>query len=184
MGGGLAGLTLTLQLLRARPETRVLVVERMKHPVDEAAHKVGEATVENSAHYFKKVLGLEEYLDREQLRKMGLRFFPSTDPKPPLSKRVEAGPRDFLASKTYQLDRGRFENALGRMVDEAGATFLSGWRVRFELDPDGTHSATIANGDEERSVRGRWLVDATGRQALVKRKLDLVEENDHDCNAA
>lgn len=184
MGGGLAGLTLALQLVRERAGTSVLVVERSEHPVEEAAHKVGEATVENSAHYFRDVLGLEDYLDEDQLRKMGLRFFISTDDKPRLSQRLEAGPRDFLASKTYQLDRGRFENALGRFVTEAGVTFMHGWRVRgFELDPDG-HRAVLARGDDEREVTGRWLVDATGRQALVKRKLDLIEDVDHDCNAA
>ena len=52
LGGGLAGLTFALQIKKERPETSVLVLEKQKHPVDEAAHKVGESTVEIGANYF------------------------------------------------------------------------------------------------------------------------------------
>src|SRR3546814_16874169 len=46
LGGGLAGLTLAIQLRRQDPALRVTVVERNAHPVREAAFKVGESTVE------------------------------------------------------------------------------------------------------------------------------------------
>ena len=42
MGGGLAGLTLALQLKKRFPDIDVLVLERRAHPVPHAAHKVGE----------------------------------------------------------------------------------------------------------------------------------------------
>src|SRR3546814_2688031 len=45
LGGGLAGLTLAIQLRRQDPALRVTVVERNAHPVREAAFKVGESTV-------------------------------------------------------------------------------------------------------------------------------------------
>ena len=54
MGGGLAGLTLALQLKPRFPELDVLVLERRSHPVPQAAHKVGESSVEIGAHYFDK----------------------------------------------------------------------------------------------------------------------------------
>lgn len=44
LGGGMAGLTLALQLKKARPAIRVLVVEKQQHPVPETAHKVGESS--------------------------------------------------------------------------------------------------------------------------------------------
>ena len=50
LGGGIAGLTLALQLKKVRNTIRVVVIERQKHPVPEAAHKVGESTVEILAH--------------------------------------------------------------------------------------------------------------------------------------
>lgn len=183
MGGGLAGLTLALQLRRFTSAS-VLVVERAEHPLPDAAHKVGEATVESSAHYFREVLGLEDYLDHEQIRKMGLRFWPSTDPKPPLSRRVEAGPSIQLPSKTYQLDRGRFETALGRFVEEAGAELLHGCRVHsFALDAAAEHVVTLGDRDAPSEVRCRWLVDASGRRALIKNALGLARPTSHDVNA-
>ena len=75
VGGGLAGLTLSLQLKRVRPETSVLVLERRAHDAREAAFKVGESTVEVGAHYYAEVVGLRDHLERDQLPKYGLRFF-------------------------------------------------------------------------------------------------------------
>jgi flavin-dependent dehydrogenase len=183
MGGGLAGLTLSLQILQRRPATRLLVADRTSHPVPEAAHKVGEATVESSAHYFAEVLGLRDLLEETQLRKMGLRFWPTVDPKPPLSERPEAGPSDFLSRRTYQLDRGIFENSLGRLATERGAEFLSGWRVEsFALGAP--HTVTLAHEDERREVSAPWVVDASGRRGLIKNELGLRKDVGHDCNAA
>ena len=45
LGGGLAGLTLAMQLKQAMPELGVRVVERREHPVPVAAHKIGESSV-------------------------------------------------------------------------------------------------------------------------------------------
>src|SRR4051794_7099078 len=68
-GGGLAGLTLARQLHLEAPQLRVLVCEKRRHPVPEAAFKVGESSVEIGAHYFQKVLGLDPHLCREHLPK-------------------------------------------------------------------------------------------------------------------
>ena len=73
MGGGLAGLTLALQLRQRLPDLDVLVLERRSHPVPEACHKVGESTVEIGAHYFGDVLGLKDHLVQAQLKKFGFR---------------------------------------------------------------------------------------------------------------
>lgn len=185
MGGGLAGLAFTRQLLRRRPQTSVLVVERMTHPVPEAAHKVGEATVEMSAHYFAEVLGLREHLDASQIRKMGLRFFPAAQvPPPPLSQRAESGPSTFLPARTYQTDRGIFENALGEAVAADGAEFRHGCRIDgVDLVAGGGHTVHISRGEERCSVRARWVIDASGRRGLLKNKLGLRQSVSHDCNA-
>ena len=75
MGGGLAGLTLALQLRQRLPGIDVLVLERRTHPVPAATHKVGESTVEIGAHYLGEVLGLKHHLLHSQLKKFGFRFF-------------------------------------------------------------------------------------------------------------
>ncbi len=75
MGGGLAGLTLALQLRQRFEQLDIVVLERLRHPVPAAAHKVGESSVEIGAHYFDTVLGLKEHLSQQQLKKFGFRFF-------------------------------------------------------------------------------------------------------------
>ena len=49
-GGGLAGLTLALQLKQSFADLDVLVHEGRLHPEPIAAHKVGESTVEIGAN--------------------------------------------------------------------------------------------------------------------------------------
>ena len=68
-GGGLAGLTLARQLRRTDPTLRIAVAEKRRHPAPEAAHKVGESSVEIGAHYFEKVLDLEVASARRPSRK-------------------------------------------------------------------------------------------------------------------
>ena len=75
LGGGLAGLTLALQLRKRFEDLDIVVIERRSHPVPPAAHKVGESTVEIGAHYFADTLGLREHLDDAHIRKFGFRFF-------------------------------------------------------------------------------------------------------------
>src|SRR5512146_2200289 len=90
MGGGLAGLTLAIQLRREIPAVSVRVLERNRHPVPHAAFKIGESTVEIGAHYFDTVLGLREHLQTSQLRKFGFRFFFS-EGREDLNRTVELG---------------------------------------------------------------------------------------------
>ena len=90
MGGGLAGLSLAIQLRREVPALSVRVLERNRHPVPEAAFKIGESTVEIGAHYFDTVLGLKPHLEQCQLRKFGFRFFFS-DGREDLNRTVELG---------------------------------------------------------------------------------------------
>ena len=61
LGGGLAGLSLALQIRQASFDASITVLEKRAHPVPEAAHKVGESTVEVAAHYFGNVLGPVSY---------------------------------------------------------------------------------------------------------------------------
>ncbi|MFF3768152.1 NAD(P)/FAD-dependent oxidoreductase [Streptomyces sp. NPDC001922] len=182
LGGGLAGLTCALQILRERPRTGVVIVERATFPLPEAAHKVGESTVEASAHYFETVLGLKDHLKSAQLRKEGLRFFGPHAGNEDIVPRLEVGISRSLPTWTYQIDRGRFENELADRVRAAGATLLEGTRIEdVELGRDGHR--VLLQDSRHRSVVGRWVVDATGRRGLLKQKLGLRETVDHDVNA-
>jgi flavin-dependent dehydrogenase len=184
LGGGLAGLTLALQLRAREPALSVAVVERKSHPVREAAHKVGESTVEIGAHYFADVLGLREHLETEQIRKFGFRFFFS-EGADRVDRCTEMGVSRLMPTPSWQIDRGRFENHLGERARASGVRFDDGAIVRgIDLaDDDGDHVVRIEQDGAVREVRCRWVVDASGRAGLLKRKLGLAQANDHDANA-
>jgi flavin-dependent dehydrogenase len=184
MGGGLAGLTLARQLRIEAPHIRVVVIEKRRHPVREAAFKVGESSVEIGAHYFHAVLGLEPHLRSAHLEKLGLRyFFPQGDNRD-LARRVELGPPVHPPVPSFQLDRGRLENWLLADLRESGIHVIDDCSVKEIAIEPLNHAVTIARrGEAAMTVRGRWLADASGRSGLIKRKLGLAREANHGANA-
>ena len=184
LGGGLAGLSMAIQLKRARPETRVLVTDKRTEPAPEAAFKVGESSVEVGAHYYREVVGMRDHLEQLQLRKHGLRFLLPAGDNSDITKRVEFCTPAHLAAYTHQIDRGRFENELFRRCLKHGAEAFRGWRVQdVEIGSD-AHTIKLSQEDEETSVTARWLVDASGRANILRRKLDLADDTGHHINAA
>jgi len=184
LGGGLAGLTMAIQLKLSRPETRVLVTDKRNEPAPEAAFKVGESSVEVGAHYYRDVIGMRDHLEQAQLRKHGLRFLLPAGDNSDITKRVEFCTPAHLAAFTHQIDRGRFENELFRRCLKNGAEAFRGWRVQdVEIGAD-AHTLTLSQEEEETSVTARWLVDASGRANILRRKLDLSDDTGHHINAA
>lgn len=184
LGGGLAGLTLALQLRRQDAALRIVVLERHRHPVREAAFKVGESTVEIGAHYFAQVLGLREHLDARHIRKFGFRFF-FNEGREDLDRCTEIGVSRALPTPSWQIDRGRLENFLGEHARAHGIEFVDGAVVRgLELgEGDAPHGVRFERDGDAHTLQARWLVDASGRAGLLKRKLGLARPNAHDANA-
>lgn len=184
LGGGLAGLTLAIQLKQRDPSIAVTVIERRTHPVREAAFKVGESTVEIGAHYFAHVLGFREHLETQQIRKFGFRFFFS-EGREDVDRCTELGVSTLLPTPSWQLDRGRFENFLGEEARKRDVHFLDGATVRgIDLaQGEADHVVTFEHAGASQAISARWVVDAAGRAGLLKRKLDLAESNAHDANA-
>ncbi len=187
LGGGLAGLTLALQLKKTRPAISILIAEKQKHPVPEAAHKVGESTVEIAARYLRN-LGLKEYIETQQLIKFGLRYFFSTDDNRDITRRVELGHSGPLPRKldSYQLDRGRLENMLTEELPRLGVSLLDGAKVQqVTLQPQSDfHRLQLVHEGNEREIQARWVVDASGRSSFLKRQLNLAKKVGHAANAA
>ena len=189
MGGGLAGLTLALQLRLRLPELQILVLERRPHPVPHAAHKVGESSVEIGAHYFEHTLGLREHLQGQQLRKFGFRFFFS-EGRRDLHRVTELGASRPLPVVSYQLDRGIFENFLAEECQRRGIQFIDNAMVRKielsedlggEIKPHQVHWQR--EGEALQQTPARWVVDACGRAGLIKRQLGLALDNAHAAHA-
>ena len=196
MGGGLAGLTLALQLKKRFAGIDVLVVERRPHPVPIAAHKVGESSVEIGAHYFDTVLGLKEHLQQAQLRKFGFRFFFS-EGRRDIDQVTELGASRVLPVQSYQIDRGIFENFLAKEAQRHGVRFVDHAVVK-EMQLAGTdadaktdaktngsapHRISWQRDGATEAATATWLVDACGRAGMIKRRLGLAQDNAHHCDA-
>lgn len=184
MGGGLAGLSAALQLKQSRPATSVAVVEKRELPVPEVAFKVGESVAEIGSHYLKETIDFKRHMDEAQIRKFSLRIFSSAAGNLDIARRPEIGLSKFSPLRTYQIDRGRLENALAGAASDAGVDILEGHSVvDCDLGPD-RHLVTARRGDRTRRLEGRWLLDASGRAGILRRRLELGVEIPHDVNAA
>lgn len=186
LGGGLAGLTLAHQIKKDRPATSITVLEKLTHPVPEAAFKVGESSVEIGAHYFAEVLGFKDHFEKDQLPKFGLRFFFNRNGTQCISDGLELGLSEFFPKPSYQLDRGRFENHLAKKAVERGIHFLDGVKVHeVNLAEDNqSHTVTYTSNGHKKTIECRWVVDASGRAAILKKKLGLAEPVPHLIHSA
>ena len=184
VGGGLAGLTLALQLKQSKKDISILVVEKRNERAPVATHKVGESLSELGAYYLREVLNLKEYLSEHQLRKFGFRFFFSPEHSENIARRVEVGTQILNPFPAHQIDRGLLENELVRRLLSCGVEVVLGARVTdVELSKMG-HKIFFERDKKEWSTSGRWIVDSTGRNGLLKRKLALQSEINHDINSS
>ncbi|MBL0162627.1 MAG: tryptophan 7-halogenase [Xanthomonadales bacterium] len=184
LGGGLAGLCLALQLRQRFADLAIIVLERNTHPLPIAAHKVGESKVEIGAHYLADTLGLRKHLDEAHIRKFGFRFFWSEGHED-LAGVTELGVSSVMPTPTWQIDRGILENHLGELARERGIDFRDNSVVRgVDLgEGDAAHEVRATVQGDAKTFTARWVIDASGRAGILKRKLDLAEDNGHDGNA-
>ncbi len=183
-GGGLAGLTLALQLKQTELDISILVLERRSDTAPVATHKVGESLSELASSYLREVLDLTDYLTEHQLPKFGFRFFFSPEHNENIARRVEVGSRISNPYPSHQIDRGLLENELIRRLIDCGVEVALGARVMdVELSKSG-HKIRFEKENNEYCTEGRWIVDSTGRNGLLKRKLGLKKEIGHEINSS
>lgn len=191
VGGALAGAATAILLRRFAPGARVLLVER-RAAFD---RKVGEATVEVSARFLHTLLGLAEHLESEQLPKHGLRFWFTDGPGRTLGEMTEVGSAFVPKLPSFQLDRARCDEAALAAAQAAGCEVLRPAKVTA-VDLDWPASRLTISGEEaaegpdgerpagERHVTARWVIDASGRQVFLARRLGLLEAVDEHPTAA
>ncbi len=105
MGGALSGGATATLLLRQNPGIRILILEKSTR----LSRRVGEATVEVSAYFMGRVLGLTQYLNESHLAKQGLRFWFTNGEVKTLAEASELGPLYQVRVPSYQLDRAAFD---------------------------------------------------------------------------
>ncbi|CAN5373640.1 tryptophan 7-halogenase [soil metagenome] len=181
VGGAFSGAATALLLKRRRPETRILMIEK----TTVFDRKVGESTTEVSSCFLTKVLGLTSYLGHEQLTKQGLRLWFANRPDQPFDDCVEIGARYQARLPTFQVDRAKLDAHLLELAAQAGCEVWKPARVTScDLGGAAGQSLGVNVAGEEREVRARWIVDASGRAAFLARKLGHFRQNkEHPINA-
>lgn len=176
IGGGFAGGAFTTLIRRWLPEARVLIVERSSF----FARKVGEATVEVSGCFLHRVLGLFDHLSREQLPKHGLRYWFTDNCERSLYEMSEVGPGEMPRLASFQLDRAKLDQHLLDTALKEGAEVMRPARV-VDVELGWPESKVVIESEAgRRVVRARWVLDASGRQTVISKKLKLhqrVEEH-------
>jgi flavin-dependent dehydrogenase len=174
IGGALSGAATATLLLRQNPGIRVLIVEKSA----QFSRRVGEATVEVSAYFMGRILGLTQYLNEHHLIKQGLRFYFTNDEVKNLEESSELGGRYQVRLPSYQLDRATFDEEVLRRACAAGAELLRPASViDVQLSPGQEQTVTLKNGEGTKTVRARWIVDASGVGALLARKEGWWQSN-------
>lgn len=174
IGGALAGASNAILLLREQPGLRVLIIEKSTA----FTRRVGEATVELSAYFLGRVLGLTQYLNEAHLVKQGMRFWFANDQAASLERCSEIGARYLVRVPSYQLDRSTLDEEVLRRAQALGATVMRPATVQsVQLAPGETQIVTVRRGDETETVRGRWVIDASGVAALLSRKNGWFQSN-------
>ena len=181
IGGALSGAATATLLLRKNPGIRILIVEKS----EKLTRRVGEATVEVSAYFMGHVLGMTQYLNECHISKQGLRFWFANEKVQSLDQSSEVGPRYLARLPSYQLDRASFDEEVLRRAQAAGAVVLRPAIVsNVRLVPGGQQTMEVKHGEKRLSVSTRWIVDASGVNALLARKQGWWRSNTEHPTAA
>ena len=98
---------------------------------------------------------------------------------------VEIGARYNSRLSGFQVDRSTLDEHVLQLAVEAGCELWRPAKVNtLELGGIGANAAEIKLGDETRQVPARWVVDASGRVAMISRKLGHFKPlREHPINA-
>ena len=152
---------------------RALVLERAVHP----RPHVGESLLCSTTRVFQEIGVLDAIERGDFVRKYGALWTHHADAE---ARRLAFEPIPSLGvtqSFTWHVDRARFDRLLLDHAREQGAEVLEGVRA---LDADfsaGGVSVRVNEGGQERVLRARLLVDASGRGTFLGSQL-RIKRND------
>lgn len=176
MGGGATGQLAAAYLRMRFPDLKVAVIEgpHKNRPI------VGESFVEVTVDFLLE-LGLGSYLIENHYPKYGLTYYY----KPRIDHPAD---RTYVVDETptvppllsFQINRFTFDREVRRRNIENGVQMIDGTVVGVDLNnhsSGGMHSVAIRYGtQQEHAVRARWLIDATGRNRVLSKLLQLHEK--------
>jgi flavin-dependent dehydrogenase len=181
VGGAFSGAATALLLRREAPELSVAVIERSAH----FDRKVGEATTEVSGCFLTKRLALTHHLCHHHVAKNGLRFWFSRGSQDEFDRCSEIGAFYQVRPPSYQVDREVLDEHVLTLACEAGADlFRPAKLTALELSDTGFSELTIRDNFRQHQLSARWIVDASGRTALLARRMGLLRPlPEHPTNA-
>jgi flavin-dependent dehydrogenase len=176
IGGGPAGATVAAVL--AQRGRDVVVLEKDRHP----RFHIGESLLPANLPLIEK-LGLAEEIRRIGVYKPGAEFVSDTYDKTNLFMFATA--THLISTHAYQVVRSQFDQVLFENCRRRGACAFENTRVT-EVALDGARPTVTAIGPDGAAVawRPRFVVDASGRDALMAGKLGVKEVNKHNNTAA
>lgn len=166
IGGGPAGST-TAALL-AKRDHRVLLLERDSFP----RYHVGESMITGMVPVMEE-LGVTEQLEERFQKKFGITMVWGNDPTPWRTPFDQAGPYDH----SWHVTRAEFDALLLDNARRLGVQVVQEAQVTDVLtDGDGGAVSGVAYTHDHRDYRaeGRFVVDASGQNRVITRKLTQV----------
>jgi len=173
MGGGATGQLAAAYLGKRFPNLKVAVVEgpRKNRPI------VGESLVEVSVDFMFE-LGLGAYLVENHYPKYGLTYYFKPNIGDPADRtyvvdEIPTAPQIL----SFQINRFTFDREVRDRNLENGVQLIDGNVMGVDINSGGgLHVVTVQGADgERRMLSARWLVDATGRNRLLAKQLQLQE---------
>jgi flavin-dependent dehydrogenase len=175
IGGAISGASTAFLLKRKNPALKILIIEK----AEAFERKVGESTSEVGACFLMRVLNMAYHLGHEQITKSGLRMWFYRTSSDNFTRCAEIGPKHQTRLPAFQLDRSTLDEAVLEKAVRSGCELWRPAKVQdLELGGEGKNHLAVRLGDEVRNVTARWVIDASGRNALIARKLKLYRTLD------
>lgn len=175
MGAGFAGICQARHLLLNIPNLKIALIDPRSLERSVKDLKIGESTVEITAIFLFKELGLYEYMIENHAPKYGLSFH---WPKNPEKTQT---PDDYFhiwmnrspSIDSFHINRAKFEQDVLQMNREMGAEFYNGRVVDVELTPkDELHTVKVKLDQGEIELKAKHLIDTAGRRFIIGKKTD------------
>src|SRR6267378_3587819 len=171
LGNGVAANLAAAYMRKSMPELTVAVIGS----VDKRRPIVGEALVEVSTNFIREI-GLGPLLVERHHPKYGLTYYykPNLDNPSDRTYVVDESPH-VPPFPSFLINRFTFDRDLRSHNAANGVAFHPGRAVAVELGGKNRRHQVVIEDDEKREHKlgCRWLIDATGRNQMLGRKLGL-----------